>query len=155
MYLKREPDNANAGDDLKTEMEFQNPYIHEELGGDAPQSLDLGMGGGKLFSRTISEDCDCFGNAEAVNKLLAMSRYAQLMPSMPKEELYAPSIQHPRLPEIKTSSHPPCLTTKKVESLGSSMPMSSAAQLAATRPQTKTLEPRCGGVGNMDATTWC
>ena len=110
------------------------PSIQEELGDSTPQALDLSTGRVDCFLRTRNEGCYCLGDAAAVNKLLATSRYAKLMPCIPEEDLYASSIQHPRHPGMTWLLHTkrvPCLTTEKP------------------------LDVRCAGVGDIDATVWC
>ena len=85
VYLWREPDNAGMGEDLNPEMELQNPSLQEELGEEAQKSLDSGTGREKAKLLTMNDGCYCSGDAEAVNKLLATSRYAKLTPSIPEE----------------------------------------------------------------------
>eukprot|EP00973_Karenia_brevis_P032833 4532143-Karenia_brevis.AAC.1 len=42
----------------------------------------------------------CLGSPESINKHLATYNYSKLMPLIPKEELYASSVRHPKHPEM-------------------------------------------------------
>ena len=134
VYLWREPEKASALDDLNPDMVLESPSVQEELGHAAPQSIDLPSSRDDWYLMTNNEGRYCLGDAASVNKLLATSRYAKLMPSIPEEDLYASSVQHPRHPEMTWLLHTkrvPCLTAEKP------------------------LDPRCAGVGDIDATVWC
>ena len=99
VYLWREPEKANAVDDLNPDMVLESPSVQEELGHAAPQTIYLPSSRDDWYLRTKNEGRYCLGDVSSVNKLLATSRYAELMPSIPEEELYASSVQQPRHPE--------------------------------------------------------
>ena len=100
VYVWRKPGAAATDTGGLPETVLQNPSPEEELGGAVAEPILLDSGQSKLYGRTMSEGCFCLGNAQAVNRLLATSRYATLMPLIPEEELYASSIQHPRHPAM-------------------------------------------------------
>jgi hypothetical protein len=122
VYLFREPEKATLEQD-------QDEVVQDEL--------DEETGRQKLYSRTMNDGCYCLGSAEAVNKFLATSRYAQLMPSIPEEELYASSIQHPSHPDMIWLLH-----TRRVPCL-------------STVDSHVALDPRCAGIGDINETVWC
>ena len=127
VYLFREP-----------EKEAQEPDQDELI----QSEPDEETGRQELHPRTRNDGSYCLGDAEAVNKLLATNRYAQLMPSIPEEELYASSIQHPRRPEMIWLLHTrrvPCLSAADAQNLGS----------------TVTADSRCAGIGDINQTAYC
>ena len=137
---------------------LQNPSCEEEFGGSVAQDILFDTGRIELNSRTMSDGCFCLGNAQAVNRFLATSHYAALMPLIPEEELYASSVQHPRHPEMTWLLHTrrvPCITAEQAQTLGFTVPRSGAAKPTMTEPDGKILDLRCAGVGDMDATVWC
>ena len=127
VYLFREPENAKLEKD-------EDELIQEEL--------DEDTGRQKLFMRAKNDGVYCLGSAQAVNKFLATSRYAELMPSIPEAELYASSIQHPSHPDMIWLLHTrrvPCLSAADAQNLASDV----------------VLDSRCAGIGDIDQTVWC
>ena len=80
VYLWREPDGAITDAKITPEAELPNPSCEEEFGGGVAQDIDLDTGRTEFYFRTMSDDCFCLGNAQAVNRVLATSHYAALMP---------------------------------------------------------------------------
>ena len=82
------------------------------------------------------------GGAERIHQLLDVEVYAAAWPLIPKEELHASSIQHPRYPAYRWLLH-----TKRVPVLSQS-----AAEQVATDPAGGVdARPRCAGVGDPEA----
>ena len=92
-----------------------------------------GLGSMQLL---VHEGALCFGNRHIVDKYLATSGYAALMPLIPQEELYASSVVHPADASMQW-----LLNTQRVP-----LHAAGAAQPASRHP--------CAGVGNPDATSW-
>ena len=71
----------------------------EELGEVCEDQVIIETNEEAVQTITKNDGCYCFGAAHKINELLATSRYAELMPNIPTEELYASSIQHPEHPD--------------------------------------------------------
>ena len=83
---------------------------------------------------------------EQANALLNVSRYAQMWPLIPTEELHASSVQHPDHPEwrwLLRSRRVPVLDDSLTEALRAS----DASQLADTLPT-------CAGIGDPTVPVW-
>ena len=131
VYLWREPDEANTGEDIDPEVVLENPPVQDAN----EENYNACTGRTATVSTyTKNEGCYCLGDADKLNKLLATSRYAKLMPTIPEEDLYASSIEHPRHPEMTWLLH-----TRRVKCL----------------PEKKPSDSRCAGIGDIDATVWC
>ena len=61
---------------------------------------------------------------------------------------------HPEMTWLLHTRRVPCLTTEQAKNLGFGLPASNEAT-DQEKPQTKALDLRCTGVGDMDALVWC
>ena len=158
VYLWQEPVSSTMEQETSTEP--QNASGAEETGAVPRQDhlVNEDEDAPKVFTKR--DGCFCFGNAHKINKLLNTQLYADLMPKIPQEELFASSIQHPRHPEMTWLLHTrrtPILTNAAAEAIGFKTQQQSGAAKPAQGdvPMSKTLDTRCAGVGDMDATVWC
>ena len=76
-------------------------------------------------------------DAHRINKLLDVQKYIEAWPLIPREELYASSVQHPNYPEMRW-----LLNTRRVPVV--------ATQHDTCEPGL----PRCAGVGNKEEAVW-
>ena len=90
----------------------------------------------------------CFGSRDRVNKYLATSLYAALMPKIPEQHLYASSVVHPADPTMQWLLHTRRVPLQREDSAAQSVlpQAASVAQPALPHP--------CAGVGNPDETAW-
>ena len=91
----------------------------------------------RCFWRICSniQDKFCAGPYKAITELLAVEKYAALMPQIQVEELHASSIQHPRDAAARWLLH-----TRRVK--------------ACQQTNASDSRPPCAGVGTADATVW-
>jgi hypothetical protein len=96
----------------------------------------------------VHEGSLCFGNRHIINKYLATSLYAALMPRIPQQELYASSVVHPADPAMQWLLHTRRVPLQREDSAAQSVfpQAASVAQPALPHP--------CAGVGNPDETAW-
>ena len=95
----------------------------------------------------------CFGNRDVVNECLDAAKYAERMPMLPKEHLYASSVIHPACPSMSWLLH----TRRVPMQEDSRQPRASAAAESggdggAAQPVRGTRN--CAGVGNPDELAW-
>ena len=157
--------------------EQHNTSCQEELGEARAEQVIIKTNEDTIQTMTNNNGCYCFGAAHKINELLATGRYAELMPNIPTEELYASSIQHPEHPEMSWLLHTarvPVLTTDQADAIGFTRqhvgdenpgsPHDSDENRATHQNSdanpvgtgvAKTFDSRCAGVGDMDATVWC
>ena len=163
VYLWREPESTNFAS-VESSSDPRNASCAEEVGEAVAEEVVLSPKKDVRQTKTMNDGCFCFGDAHRVNELLATSRYAEHMPNIPREELYASSVQHPRHPEMTWLLHStrvPRLTMEKATAIGFIMTHSSDENPVdgdgnpVRADATKTLDSRCAGVGDMDATAWC
>ena len=94
----------------------------------------------------VHEGSLCFGNRHIINKYLATSLYAALMPQIPQQELYASSVVHPPDPAKQWLLH-----TRRVPLQREDGAAQSVLPLAASAAQPASPHP-CAGVGNPNET---
>ena len=135
-------------------MVLQNPSLEEEIGDAGAKELRLDMDAKAIHFRTKSEGCLCFGNAHRIDKLLATSHYEERMPVIPKEELYASSVQHPRHPNyrwlLNTRRVPMSEQVVSTEHVGGSV----AAAPSDEGMAPEQAGPSCAGVGVPEKPVW-
>ena len=131
-YLWREADaDEKLGDENAEKPDDQEEFSHERT---------------TIYKRKKCEGVFCLGSASVVNEHLRTSKYAEKMPCIPKEELYASSVQHPSHPEMAWLLH-----TRRVPVLRA------ANESGAAKPAVVEVEGeayRCAGVGDADAIVW-
>ena len=94
-----------------------------------------------------------FGEAAAINQLLAVTRYHELLPTIPLEELHASSVQHPTFPAFRWLLH--SRRVPLVEALASERDSSSIGQTArVSEPGENGPAYRCAGVGDESQKAW-
>ena len=99
------------------------------------------------------EDGYYVDSAEKIHDLLDVERYIRDWPLIPKQELYASSIQHPRYPEyrwlLNTRRAPVCARAGEEVT-----PSGTATEHATDHEQAHDPQPICAGVGDPNKAVW-